>query len=124
MPQWASMWVAIRTGNNVKRKTICWLSVIIVSAILFQVGVFLTLRTDENVAKLKAWLSTHPDIVQSVGEEMDVYLKNRTAVEQIAGKPRFVRYTLLLTGSEGKARIVIEAYDDADKCIIVSLKPM
>lgn len=107
-----------------KRRIIKWVFVILVSAIFFQVWTVLTLRNDENISEIEAWLSTQPEVVQSVGREIDVSLKNRTIIEATVEEPRSVRYTLLITGSEGKVRIVIDAYDDPDKFTIVSFESM
>lgn len=89
-----------------------------------QLVVRYTLESDPNKTDLEAWLSDQHEVVSLIGSSISYDIKSRVYVEATRDLPAYSRYTIILSGKDSKALVVVIVPRGRDGYRIDSINPL
>lgn len=81
-------------------------------------------ESDSELPKIESWLSEQHEVLTLVGSSISYDLKSRVSVEETPEKPAFSRYSMILSGKDGKALVVVVVPQGHGEYRITSIKPL
>lgn len=106
------------------KKVAIWILLILLLSLAMQLVVRYALDSDPNKTSLESWLSSQHEVVSLVGSSFSFEIRSRVSVEATSDLPGYSRYTVVLSGKERKALVVVMAPQGRGGYRIDSISPL